>query len=64
MARRLFRFLPCHDQQQFLAFPLYADGVDFGHVCQGAQGRPDVQHGGELDEAESRLAADGFLEDG
>ena len=64
MARCLFRLLPCHDQQQFLAFPLYADSVDFGHVCQGAQGRPDVQHGGELDEAESRLAADSFLEDG
>ena len=34
MARCLFRLLPCHDQQQFLAFPLYADSVDFGHVCQ------------------------------
>ncbi len=31
---------------------VYADSVDFGQVCQGAQGRPDVQHGGELDEAE------------
>ena len=60
--RDVFRCGAGHDEQQFLAFALHADGMHLCRVGQRAQGLADVQHGRELDKAEARPAADGLLQ--